>query len=385
MNPYVLVVHGNPDELDALRRILEQDWCTWNVEYADNPAAALAILERTPIDVIVADTHITGADLLGEVRRRHRGTARLVLSAESSQADFARVVSVAHQFVRQPCRPDDLRVAVGRAVQLRSQLDVDQLLSDVSEVDVLPSPPAVFQDLIAVADSPEATAKTIAGVIERDVALSAKILQLANSAFFAPRDRISSLEQAVVRLGVRVIRSLILTDHITRDFTGPASVQRWMSQLNDHGYEAARLAKLLAPKGKKDDAFCAALLHECGQLVFARGRPGVFDAHLRIREERACTLAEVEEETFGFTHAQAGAYLLSLWGFAPDLVTAVACHDEAPSPDAPRDLVQAVQLAHRVVESKVACVCGAAHEATEDDWVAMFGIEREVAEWAAGQ
>lgn len=382
MNPCVLVVHGDPDELDALRRMLEESWCTWDVRFADGAASALAILDRSPVDVILAANE---NDLLNEVRRRHRGTARLVLSSEVTQADFARIVSVAHQFVRQPCRSDDLRVAVGRAVQLRSQLDVDQLLSDVSEVDVLPSPPAVFRELVAAADAPNANAKRLASVIERDVALSAKLLQLSNSAFFAPRDRINSLEQAVVRLGVRVIRSLVVTDHIQRDFVGPPAVQRWLTQLNDHGYESARLARLLAPKGQKDDAFCAALLHECGQLVFARGRPGVFDAHLRIREERACSLAEVEAETFGFTHAQAGAYLLSVWGFSPEIVEAVACHDEEPSPHLPRDLVQAVQLAHRVTESKVNCVCGTAHGATSVDWVERFAIEREVAEWIAGQ
>ncbi len=381
MNPYVLVVHGDSDELDALRRMLDQDWCTWNVEFADNPATALAILDRAPIDVIVAQDE---GDLLSEVRRRHRGTARLVLSGESTQADFARIVSVAHQFVRQPCRPDDLRVAVGRAVQLRSQLDVDQLLSDVSEVDVLPSPPAVFQELVAAADNPDIDAKGLAKVIERDVALSAKILQLSNSAYFAPKSRITSLERGVMFLGIRVIRSLILTEHIQRDFVGPPAVQRWLTQLNDHGYESARLARLVAPAAKKDDAFCAALLHECGQLVFARGRPGIFAAHLAIREERACSLAEVEVETFGFTHAQAGAYLLSLWGFPADLVEAVACHDEAPAADRPRDLVQSVQLAHRVAEAKVNCVCGPAHDAGEVDWPQIFGIEREVAEWTSG-
>lgn len=379
MNPCVLVVDGDAAELDAVKRLLAEEWCTWDVQYAATAAEALAILERTPVDVVVADhvmSGVDGAQLLAEVRRRHRGTARLVLSGQAAgDGAFGPVVSLAHQFVRKPCRAEELRVAVGRAVQLRGQLDGESLLADVSEVDVLPSPPAVFQELLAVADSDNADAKKFAAVIERDVALSAKILQLANSAYFAPRSRVTSLEVAVVRLGVRVIRSMILTDHIQRDFVGPAAVQRWLAQLNDHAYETAQLARQLAPKAQRDDAFCAALLQECGQLVFARSRPGVFEAHLRIREERRCSLAEVELETFGFTHAQGGAYLLNLWGFPTDLANAVGAHDETPDPSQPRTVTQAVQLAHHVTEAKMHAVCGVPSPELDEEWLAYFGVE----------
>ena len=73
VNPTVLVVDADPRELETMRRLLDEDWCTWTVEYADNAASALAILERCAVDVIVADHLMGGADgaeFLAEVRRR---------------------------------------------------------------------------------------------------------------------------------------------------------------------------------------------------------------------------------------------------------------------------------------------------------------------------
>src|SRR5437763_1236578 len=82
------------------------------------------------------------------------------------------------------------------------------------------------------------------------------------------------------------------------------------------------LADRLAEPALRADAFCAGLLHECGQLVFASCRPVVFSAHLRLQQGRPTLCGEIEQETFGVTHSRAGAYLLRLWGFPLEIASA---------------------------------------------------------------
>jgi HD-like signal output (HDOD) protein len=197
------------------------------------------------------------------------------------------------------------------------------------------------------------------------VALSAKVLQVVNSSFFAPSRRTTSLEEAVLRLGVQTIRSLVLTSQAS-DVAYPAEPgdPGGLQLLNDHALETARLASRLAQPAERDDASCAGLLHVCGHLALVAGDPGAF----------------------GETAAQAGAYLLTLWGLPAEVVDAVACLSgpvEA-APDRCLDLVSAVRVAHILVESEHIGSCGWSGGPVPDPaWLESAGILDEVAAWKA--
>src|SRR5205807_451363 len=219
--------------------------------------------------------------------------------------------------------------------------------------DTLIAPAPAVHRLLEVLESPRAGAGAIAVVLEGDVGLAAKILQVANSSFYAPRARAVSLDVAVARLGAQTIRSLALMDGFARRLDGRDPVLgRWLAAFNDHAGETARLAQRLAEPRLRADAFCAGLLHECGQLVLASCRPVVFSAHLRLQDGRPALCGEIEEETFGVTHSRAGAYLLSLWGFPLEVVAAAAGHDGPLDGLDPRSVTGAVLLAHQLVEAE---------------------------------
>jgi HD-like signal output (HDOD) protein/CheY-like chemotaxis protein len=385
----ILFVDDEPRVVAGLRRMLRcRPGAGWEMSFFDSGRDALAAMEQQPADVIVTDFRMPGMDggqLLDHVRRRYPDTARLILSGHTAQDDLMRVITTAHQFLTKPCPPDELVNAIERVVRLRRQLDGGGIRAEVSALGLLPSPPSLLEHLIAVLECSDCEARTLARVLEHDVALSAKVFQLVNSSFFAPGTSITSLEAAVARLGVKVLRAIVRSDEIR----GPAkvpdgSVAHWLKQLNHHALEVARLARRLVAPTERDGAFSAGLLHECGQLVFAACQPAMFAAHLHLRELHGRSLAELEREAFGVTHAEAGAYLLSLWGFPEEVVEATAGHVRPAVPETPGPLSipTAAHIAHLLVESERAGLCGSPGGAAVDDaWLEEAGILTEVQAW----
>jgi HD-like signal output (HDOD) protein len=209
---------------------------------------------------------------------------------------------------------------------------------------------------------------------------------LVNSSFFALRARITSLETAVARLGIQTIRSLFLRDDVVRAFEVPEGVSaNWVRLLNTHALETALLARRMAAPNARNDAFCGGLLHECGQLAFAVCRPLVFSAHQKVRKPEARALADLEMG-FGVSHSQAGAYLLSLWGFPDEIVRAVDHHATAWAPDTagPLGAASATRMAHQLVESESISLCLAPGAPTlADGTFASAGVLDEVKAWRA--
>jgi HD-like signal output (HDOD) protein len=306
-----------------------------------------------------------------------------MLQDPNAPHDLAHTINLAHQFVTRPIDTDDLLDAIRKALRLRDQVGPNEVRRDISDIAMLPTPSPVFVRLLEAIEAPNSDAHKIAAIVVHDTGLTAKVLQLVNSSFFAPRTRITSVEGAVVRLGSSVIRTLAFLDEINRDINDPIPVQNWVADLAGHTYDVADLARQLAGPSLADDAFCGGLLHECGQLVFARCRPDLFNAHLTERDEQNCALADLERSAFGVTHAQAGAYLLNLWGCPIDIIDAVAYHDAAEL--ARNERVQVVQVAHRLIEQRAGIsLCGAPRlEDVDLGWIDDSYYADEARAWLA--
>src|SRR5882762_9362880 len=207
----ILFVDDEPHLLAGLRRMLQiRQGAGWAMSFVDGGTAALEAMQVQPFDVVVSDFRmpgIDGAQLLAEVQVRYPQTVRLILSGYTEQRDLATLASLAHQFLTKPCDPGELRRTVELTLTLGRQCDDEHVRAEMSGISTLPSSPAALQHLTAVLGS--ATC---------DTKLVARALQRVNSSFFAPSRRTTSLEEAVLRLGVQTIRSLVLT---SRASTGP--------------------------------------------------------------------------------------------------------------------------------------------------------------------
>jgi HD-like signal output (HDOD) protein len=267
-------------------------------------------------------------------------------------------------------------------VVLRETVPQERLRAEVGSLSVLPSPPQAFLDVVAVLDSPTSDARDVASAIERDVALSAKVLQLTNSSFFAPRSRVTSLNQAVVMMGRDVLRSVMLLDTVGRSTADAGPVRQWLVDINQRSWETAALARRLARSGKTaEDAFCGGLLLECGQLAFAACRPQLFAELIRRAAREHRHLDELEIEAFGVSHSVVGAYLLSLWGFPETVVDIVATHADSAMVTCPEaDAAHVVQAAHQVITESDLDLCANRHRLGMSA-LAEWGMLNTLAMW----
>jgi putative nucleotidyltransferase with HDIG domain len=173
--------------------------------------------------------------------------------------------------------------------------------------------------------------RAVGEIIAQDVGMSAKVFQLVNSAFFGAPKHISSPSRAVMFLGLNTIKALATAVCVFRQFD-PATAERFnLSGLWNHSVEVGALAKRIVqlegvPPQVADHALLAGLLHDVGKLVFAAELEDDYAEVQESARSNATAIQDVEKEVLGATHADVGAYLLGLWGFAPPVVEAALYH-----------------------------------------------------------
>ncbi len=327
----ILFVDDEPRILQGLERMLHGERCRWEMVFAPGAEAALAVLGREAFDIVVSDVRMPGMDgvtLLGIVRERFPGTVRLVLSGYFEVGAAVRASPVAHQFLVKPCEADKLRGAIERACSLSMILADEATRRLVAEVGEMPCLPRTYARLVQALDKPDVPLKEVAHIIEQDVGVSAKVLQLANSAFFGLAREVATVQAAVGYLGLDVLRQLVLSVEVFRAFDSAGGVGGMsLDDMQAHSQLAAAIAgRLPVPASLSATASIAALLHDVGKLVMATRLRPAFDAAIA----RACAerrpLYVLEQETIGASHAEIGAYLLGLWGLPANVVEAVLHH-----------------------------------------------------------
>ena len=330
----VLFVDDERYVLETLGRLLTPIADGWHIRLAASGQEALQALEEQPFDAVVSDMLMPGMDglqLLEKVRQTHPEVVRIVFSAYSDEAVTLKSAGTAHQYLLKPCTPERLHSTVSRACALRNLLQSEEIRRVISQIDSLPSVPMVYLQLLDELKSPEPSIQRAAEIIERDVGMTAKILQLANSAFFAFRHKVSSPRQAVTLIGLRTTKDLVLTVEAFAEFDHRKLRQFPMQAVVNHCLETAALARAIAvfegaPRDVVDDAFMAGLLHDVGKLLLADRLPLAYVGALRAARERGIPLWQAEREAIGTSHAEVGAYLMGLWGLPDPIVEALAYH-----------------------------------------------------------
>ncbi|NTV52039.1 MAG: HDOD domain-containing protein [Candidatus Firestonebacteria bacterium] len=330
----ILFVDDEANVLQALQRMLRTLRDEWDIETADSGPAALARMAAASFDVIVSDMRMPGMDgaqLLAEVRQRYPQTIRIILSGQSDQESILRSVGPTHQYLSKPCSAEMLKSTVGRACAIRDILSQDTLRQLLSKIHNLPSLPSLYLEVMKELQSPDASIERVGRIIAKDPAMSAKILQLVNSAFFGFPTRITHPSRAVTILGLEKVKALVLSIHVFSEFQASQLPGFSLESLWDHSLKVANFAKLIAADvgaapTMVDDCFSAGLLHDTGRLILAGNMTADYARMLAWAQQQKSSLELAEEEIFGATHAEVGAYLLGLWGLPHPIIEAVALH-----------------------------------------------------------
>ncbi|HTV59463.1 MAG TPA: response regulator [Verrucomicrobiae bacterium] len=388
----LLFVGNDAEEAKVLRTILAPLADHWEIEFTSEGEGALDRLALSPVDVVVSNLQMKGMDgaaFLKAVCARHPGVVRIILSSQNELAEAVRAVPVAHQFLLKPCDIGSLRVAIERATSLSKVLGNKMLAGIVGSVKDLPVLPRTYLALRDKLMDPEASSRDVVKIVEQDVGISAKILQLVNSALFGVPREISSVSTAVSYLGISIMQNLVLSAEVFRIFEGAAAIPGFsMEQVQMHSQLTSRIAgSLPAPANVHNAATVAGMLHDVGKLLMAVKSPKHFARSLSGAREERRPLFEIEEELMGVSHAEVGAYLLSIWGLPTPVVEAVAHHHRPQRvPQDHLDAVGIVYIANYLANRHTAGgESGAelAHQELDPEYLAALGVEDKVEEWGA--
>ncbi|MCG8525031.1 MAG: response regulator [Opitutales bacterium] len=355
----VLFVDDQPILLKMLLSFLEIKAPDWRIQTAKDGPEALEVLEKETPEIVVSDMNMPGMDgmnLLQNVKQKHPSLIRFILSGQPGQGEILKSVGVAHQFLNKPVKMEELFHALELSRSLYRRVQDPKLQEMISNVGTLPTPRDVYFKISKMLEDPELELGDIAQVISEDASISAKILQLVNSAYFGFSSRMDSIADAVGTLGIENIRSLILIIGVSCTKNEEIEPFFDVGAFGRHSLEVGKLCRTIGKmkglKGREiESVFTAGLLHDIGKLV-------IVDHHLDTYRERCFAKEQVEKphlevEESGFEknkHPLVGAALLALWGMPAKVVNAVAYHHEPSETDS--HLAAIVHLAESITNAK---------------------------------
>ncbi len=206
-----------------------------------------------------------------------------------------------------------------------------------------------------LAQGDEVSVKDLSSVIEEDVVITGSLLSIANSALYCGNSRVASVRPAIVRLGLRKTRNVLLGLTVGKCFASVRAPGPWSSiRFNSHSLAVATLSDLIVqsvPSENAEWAFMAGLLHDIGLPLIAVGLPEQYRA-LAAQADNEANIVERERETLGFTHFDLGADLLVRWNCPPIVQEAIRFGDSLDIPiEQPLKLGAVVKSASQVAEA----------------------------------
>lgn len=259
---------------------------------------------------------------------------------------------------------------------------LERFREELLAVHQLPAAPEIIQRILDLMSREETNGNELAALVSRDPSLSARMLGLANSPFFAPAKAITTIPQALMLLGFSHVRDIVVGLSLWESLEAKdARARKRRQALWLHSVTVAGAARQLAERTGSDGglAFAVGLLHDIGQLVLGLRLGETYWAMLDDAEERKCDLAALEHRRFGCDHAEVGRWLLDAWSLPPALVVGVAHHHlplRAHSLKGTVAAVAAVTAADRLLKS-----ADAKHEQAE--WSVLAEVQAFAPAWNA--
>ncbi|HTL17563.1 MAG TPA: response regulator, partial [Patescibacteria group bacterium] len=349
---HILLADPDANTTEEFRQALGQEWTLQTVAKG---AAALQELKTSAYDGLVVSLHLgdmTPAQLLNRVRNKYPKIVRFIVATEQDRKRVVKEVLGAHQFIIRPFDSQALKTTIKNALGSERWIENEQLQKLISRMRTLPAMPALYLEIVAALRSPNTTIDEVGSLIAQDMAITTKLLQVINSAYFGLPRTVTSPSEAISLLGFETAKSMVLGVKLLNQYdrikTGEFSIDGLWQHCTDVAHNARRLVLLqTGDRTLAEEAFAAGLLHDVGKAVLAGNFGEQYAGAESLARKQELAVCEVEKEIFGATHGEVGAYLLSLWGLPNGVLEATALHHEpGRSADQSFTILTAVHVAN---------------------------------------
>lgn len=335
----------------------------WRCRHVRDETQASTEMGSHRFGALILDSRLPGAEqLLEKIEKLTPHTVRLVLCPGDDAAAIAQWRRPGIHPISAGIDADSFSVHLRRASRLQDWTSDQRIKKLLTLIRKLPAMPKLHLQVSEELRSPHGSLDTVGKIIAQDPVMSAKILQVVNSAYFGLSFGMDDPSQAVLFLGSERTRSLILLAGVFSQFDVAQCGGFDPEKVWNHSLQTAILARTLVQKEIGDPkigeaAFTAGLLHDVGKLVLAGNVPAMYSAVGKLQSHKNVSLCEAETEILGTTHAELGGCLLGTWSLPLPVLEAVAWHHTpTKSDDRKFSLLTAVHsanvFAHEMAEGE---------------------------------
>jgi putative nucleotidyltransferase with HDIG domain len=224
---------------------------------------------------------------------------------------------------------------------------IDKASQLIAHIDDLPTIPVVAMRILALLDDPEVEVEQVADLMLTDQVMAARILKLINSPVYKPSHEITTLKRALVHLGLRHIREVVLTTSLL-EISGSASGALEVTTFWEHSFGVGMVSKIIAEKvgyPDLDKAYISGIVHDLGEVLLGSCFPEEFRQVQQSIKGKPLSLLEAELQLLGTTHAEIGLCMARKWNFPEAYCEVIGCHHDPSEAKADRVLCAIVNLA----------------------------------------
>jgi putative nucleotidyltransferase with HDIG domain len=232
-------------------------------------------------------------------------------------------------------------------------MEKKDVFKKLDRINDLPALPAIAMEVNRLLRDYNTSINELADKIEKDQAITAKILKLVNSSFFGFRAKIGNIRHAVSLLGFNTVRNAVVSVAIIDAFAFKKTLPEFDStDFWKHALAVAMTSKYLAEKTRlhaPDDCFVGGLLHDMGKIVIAQYFSEDFKRVFSLMQKHTISFAEAEKSEMVVGHAEIGAYLAERWHLPKDLIDTIRFHHQIKKSASCFQFSVIVYLANRLV------------------------------------
>lgn len=349
MTKSILFVDDEKQILRALKRLFIRS--NYETYYAESGEMALQILEDHAIDLLITDIRMPimdGYELLKKVKEKYPLTLRVALSGYTDNIKIYKALedNIVKLYLFKPWNNDELKTVIDKIFEQESILKDKNLLRLINNINDLPTVPNLYQEIAVLIES-GADIDEISSKIEKDPAISSRILRVANSAFYGTKT--GSIKQAIIYIGLTSVKNIVLTNSVFKEVkTGQEEKEMlWKHASLTNAYANIIYSEFINKKMPSTFA-SAGLLHDIGKVVIYE--------HFRKEKEAAREMVvkaddvdtwEAEKQILGVSHQEIGGYLLNWWELPFPIVEATLFHHNPMGENIiNKELVSVIHLAN---------------------------------------